>query len=317
MGGGGSTCLWAGDRAYSDLMRELWGSPGLWNVKRTYIEVARRLGVDEETVRNRIKHMRDSGFLLGWRIIPNPALLHRSNSFLFLELEDHDAKDETISRLCTMDGVIVIASFYGPGMLVTLLDDEQKSSEREILQMGIRAETFTTPGMQLPSLVPFRMTVTDWRIVRLLISDAERRPSDISRELKLSTKTVNRRLGGMMDSRAVFNMPIVNLKAAGGISYQMIVRCKEEARTSEVEGFVASRIQNLVFRAATTKRDLIFGFNGINVAEGDEILKFVKKLPMVRSVQMNIVENVVHVYDWLAREVESQLRSAGGALEQS
>lgn len=89
-------------------MRELWGSPGLWNVRKTHADVARKLGIDEETVRNRIKYLKDSGFLLGWRLLPNPALLGRESEFLFLELEDQDSKEEVISKLRAMDGVVII-----------------------------------------------------------------------------------------------------------------------------------------------------------------------------------------------------------------
>ena len=147
------------------------------------------------------------------------------------------------------------------------------------------------------------MTVTDWRIVRLLLDNAEKKASEIASEIKVSTKTVNRRLGEMMNSRAVFTIPLVNLIKAGGISYQMIVQCVEWKK-SEVGGLVAHKIPNLVFTASAAKSDLIFGFNGTNVAEGNDILKWVKNVPGVKTAKMNIVENVMHVYDWLAEEVD-------------
>jgi DNA-binding Lrp family transcriptional regulator len=284
-------------------MRELWGSPGLWSERRTYVEVARRLGVDEETVRNRIKNLKDSGFLIGWRMLPNPVLLHRSSSFLFIELESEDSKDDVVSQIRPIDGVIVIALIYGKGMLVTLLDDPRKSSEKKIMGMGFKAEAFATPGMNLPSPMPIRMTVTDWRILRLLLANAERKISEIASELKVSTKTVNRRISEMMSSRAAFMMPLVNLKSAGGISYQMIVEC-EEGKKSDVDLLVTPKIDNLVFKASAAKNDLIFGFNGTNIAEGNDALKLVRKMPGVKSVRMNIIENVVHVFDWLSREVD-------------
>jgi DNA-binding Lrp family transcriptional regulator len=287
-------------------MRELWGSPGLWNEKRTYVEVARKLGVDEETVRNRIKNLKDSGFLLGWRLVPNPVLLNRSSVFLFLELENRDSKDEVISQIAKMDGVIVIASIYGPGMLITLSDDENRNAEKKIRGLGIKAETFATPGMNLPALMPIKMSVTDWRIIRLLLEDAEKKVSEVASKIKISTKTVNRRLNEMLNSRAIFIMPLVNLKKGGGISYQIIIQC-EEGKKSEIGSLVASRIDNLIFRASAAKNDLIFGFNGTNISEGNDILKWVKKLSGVRSVKMNIVENVTHVFDWLMREVDARI----------
>ena len=67
---------------------------------------------------------------------------------------------------------------------------------------------------------------------------------------------------------------------------------------------MASRIDNLVFRADASENGSIFGFTGSNIAEGNELLRWVRRLPAVRSAKMNIVEEVVHVFDWLEREVE-------------
>lgn len=300
--------LWAGDKAYSDLMKELWGSPGLWNVRKTYVEVARKLGVDEETVRNRIKNLKDSGFLEGWRLLPNPSLLGLFSSFLFLEARDQDSKDEIISKISKMEGVLVVASFYGPGMLVTLLDDGERNSEKRIMRLGIKGELFQTPGMNLPSLKPMKMTATDWQIIRLLLRDAELKPSEIASKIKISTKTVNRRLTEMLNSRAVFIMPMVNLKRSSGISCQLIVECEEE-KLAEILELVSTKVATLVFRATAAKSDLILGFNATNVSEGNVVLKFVKKLPGVRKVRMNIVEEVVHVFDWLSNVVDENVHS--------
>ncbi len=134
-----------GDKAYSDLMSELWGSPGLWSVKRTYVEIARKLGVDEETVRNRIKYLKEIGFLLGWRLVPNPASFGRTSTFVFLEFENVDSKEEAIPRLTQMEGVAVIASIYGSSLLVTLFDDAERNSSKQMTRIGIKAESFSTP----------------------------------------------------------------------------------------------------------------------------------------------------------------------------
>ncbi len=164
--------------------------------------------------------------------------------------------------------------------------------------------------MMFPGPLPSKMTLTDWQIIRLLLRDAEKKVSDIARELKLSTKSVNRRLNELMNSRAVFVMPLVNLRKAGGISYHLLIET-EEGKKSEVDQLVASKINNLVFRASASKNDLIFGFNGANVSVGNEILKWVKKLPGVTNAKMNIVEQVIHAYDWLEKEVDKRASVRG------
>jgi len=299
--------LWVGDKAYSDLIRELWGSPGVWSEKKKYVEVAKKLGVDEETVRNRIKYLKESGFLIGWRVVPSPALLGRKIAFLLVEIEDNDggSKEKVVSELKGKEGVISIVSIYPNNLLVNVLDDGEKTSSKQISEMKLKTSPLVVPEMNVPRS-DFRMTTTDWKIVSLLLKDAERKVSEVSKELKTSAKTVRRRLNAMMGASAILIMPIVNLKKASGVSYSLMVQCQDGKR-DEVNRLIASRIHNLVFRASDSSNGSIFGFTGANLAEGNEVLGWVRQLNGVRAARMNISEEVVHVFDWLETEVDRRV----------
>ena len=178
----------------------MWGSPGLWTVRRTYVESARKLGVDQETVRNRINYLRESGILVGWRLLPNPILLGRRIAFVSLELNDDQMKEETISRLKQMDGVVLITNFYGRNLMVSLYDDELGSATKKIALAGIRGEQLDAPGMNMaPSASS--LTNTDWQIVRHMLSDAEMNATKIAAEIGVSAKTVNRKLDKMLSTK--------------------------------------------------------------------------------------------------------------------
>src|SRR5437660_9839407 len=108
-------------------MRELWGSPDIWNTKKSYIEIAAKLGVDEETVRNRGKHLKDTGFLIGFRLVPNPAVLGRTVASLRIEFQDRGSKHVAIPHLAKSEGVINFRSTYDKSVLVTLLADQDQA----------------------------------------------------------------------------------------------------------------------------------------------------------------------------------------------
>jgi DNA-binding Lrp family transcriptional regulator len=292
-----------GNKAYSDLIREFWGS--FWNVKKPYVEIARRLGVDEDTVRNRIKHLEDSGFLIGWRLVLNPILLARRYSYLLLEVKNQDFKEEIISRLKVKDGVISIISIYNNSLLVTLFDDEEKKASREISKMGIRTHPPIVQQINVPQ-TNLQMTPNDWKICKLLLRNAESRMADVAAGVKVSAKTVKRRLNKMMSSSAIFIMPMVSHRKAVGIPYHLMIQT-EEGRKAEVELFVASRIDNLVFRAADSKNGFLFIFTGSNIAEGKELIKLVNEHSGVKFAKLSIVEEVVYTFDWLEREIEGRI----------
>ena len=295
-------------------MRELWGSPDIWNAKKSYIEIAAKLDVDEETVRNRVKHLRDIGFLLGYRLVPNPILLGFSFTSLRIEFKDRETKQAATPRLVQMDGVINIASTYDRSVLVTLFAREGHDFSKSMVGLEVDGEISLVPGLGLMT-TKFRMTRLDWEIVNLLLRDAERKLDEVANLLKVSARTVKRRLNIMMKGAAIFTMPIVDLRKTEGISYQLRVK-SEQGKISEVEKSVIAKITNLVFRAPDSQNGLFFGFTGANVAEGTEILEWVKSQPGVKSAEMTITESVVQVFDWLESEVQRQ-SATGQALDQT
>ncbi len=295
------------DKAYSDLMRELWGSPDIWNTKKSYVEIAAKLGVDEETVRNRVKHLRDSGFLLGYRLVPNPDLLGRTFASLRIEFKDRESKQAAIPLLSKVEGVMNIGSTYDKSVLVTLFAGEDQEFSKLLIALGVEGEISSVPGLGL-RITNFRMTGLDWEIVSLLLRDAERKLDEIAKQLKVSTRTVKRRLNMMMKENAIFTMPMVDLRKTEGISYQLRV-VSEQGRKSEVEKSVVAKIGDVVFRASDSQNGSVFGFTGANVAQGNDILEWVKQQPGVRSVNMTIAERVVQVFDWIESEVKRQVRT--------
>ena len=295
------------DKAYSDLMRELWGSPDIWNTKKSYTEIAAKLGVDEETVRNRVKHLRDSGFLLGYRLVPNPALLERTFASLRIEFKDRESKQAAIPKLAQLNGVINIGSTYDKSVLVTLLADQDQDFSQLIVGLGVEGEVSWVPGLGLRS-TRFRMTRLDWEVVSLLLRDAERKLDEIANQLKVSTRTVKRRLNMMMKETAIFTMPMVDLRKTEGISYQLRVQ-SEQGKKSELEKSIVAKIGNVIFRASDSQNGSVFGFTGANVAEGNDILEWVKQQPGVNSASMTIAERVVQVFDWVESEVKKRVRT--------
>ena len=289
------------DKANTDLAMELWGSPERWNARKSYADVARKLGVDEETVRNRLRRMKESGHLLGWCLFPNPALLGRTAVSLLLEFEGPSSKEDAILRLKRVEGVTSIASNYGNSIEVMVFDDGEGASSREVEKVGVLAKVQRVPSMRLPR-TSYRMAPTDWRIVELMLRNAERKVSEVAAQLKISSRSVKRRLNGMMDSWAVFVVPIVDQRKSSGVSYRLIMETKD-GRRSEVDGLLSSKIENLRFKAADSENGLIFGFSGRNVEEGNKVIRWVKQVQGVKSARITIVEEVFHVLDWLEREI--------------
>src|SRR5579871_786867 len=91
------------------LMRE-FASPGSfrWDVRVSYSSIARRLGVDEETVRRRLKLAQESGVVRGFQLIPNPHLFKMESAVVELEVGSSHRKPVAISQIKLVDRKSVV-----------------------------------------------------------------------------------------------------------------------------------------------------------------------------------------------------------------
>src|SRR4029077_11460395 len=75
-----------------------------WNVRESYASIARRIGVDEETVRKRIKRAEKAGSIVRWRVTVAPNLIGCVDVYVDLEVGGSKRKADMISQLRLLEG---------------------------------------------------------------------------------------------------------------------------------------------------------------------------------------------------------------------
>ena len=88
--------------------------------RQSYEAIARRVGVNEETVRNRVKGYHRSGFIQDWRTIVNPNLLRSGELAIWMDVNPPTSKDEVVEKIRLMPGVVLIGHYYGTLLAIIL-----------------------------------------------------------------------------------------------------------------------------------------------------------------------------------------------------
>ena len=146
-----------------------------WNVRQTYSNIAKRLGVDEETVRRRLKRAEERGAVPGWRMMENPHQIGCECASLDLEVKDEEGKDRAIAEIKLIDGVIKILDFRGKGLQVTLYHQNANVLSRRV-ELICSICGFSKPTvweLNFPHS-HIRMSRTDWRIIDAMLDDARK-----------------------------------------------------------------------------------------------------------------------------------------------
>jgi DNA-binding Lrp family transcriptional regulator len=248
-----------------------------WDVRISYAHVAAGLGVDEETIRNRLKHMNDVRFLRGWQLILNPALLGREAAIVELHVDESESKPEVISRLSLLPGVTLIDDFYGKDLAVSTLYENHSTLERQVRLMaslcGGSAPVSWKLGFPPCKLIPTR---TDWRIMRALRRDGRGRLSDVARSLRLSTRTVKRRMTQLVDGNAFYLDPVLNLENVGGVRCRFWVT-SEASRKQAVDKAILSGLPRIISTHTAPPEYSLFVAHLSNLREVNERLLWMKQ----------------------------------------
>ncbi|MDQ4067699.1 MAG: AsnC family transcriptional regulator, partial [Thermoproteota archaeon] len=114
------------------IMKEI-GTPQSmqWNVRESYVSIAKRVGVDEETVRKRIKRQEKLGAIQGWRAVIHPNLVGCVDAYVDLKVSNANRKEGILSQLKLLEGVIVITSFEGKGLFVMFYTEPGEALPRK------------------------------------------------------------------------------------------------------------------------------------------------------------------------------------------
>ena len=290
------------------IMKELM-SPGSfqWNVRQSYARIAEKLGVDEETVRNRIARAQKTGFLGGWRPVLNPHLIGRESAGIDLEVNDETGKPNAISQIKLIDGVVFVLEFHGKGLQVLLYYENEQDLARKI-QLITSICRSKDPVYWKGGLPPCELNLkkTDWEIVKALRRDARRSPSDVGREVGVSTRTVKRRLTLMTNGRAFFVLLLLDFGKAQGVNCRFIIFGEDENSKNTLDKQVMSRL-SVFFSHTTTKNLSVYSAVFSNLSEAEDALQWIKRLDGVKEARMGIMKEFTLVNEWLDQEIEKRL----------
>ncbi len=282
------------------IMKEI-GTPQSmqWNVRESYASIAKRAGVDEETVRKRIKRQEKLGAIQGWRAVIHPNLVGCLDAYVDLEVTNADRKEEILSQLKLIDGVIVLTSFEGKGLFIMFYTEpgEALSRKLQLICSICGTHDFTALNSYLPPC-ELKLSVTDWKIIWAIRDDPRKNLSEIAKEARVTTRTVNRRLTLLTERRAFFLMGLPNFRQLVGTTGNFLIFCSDEERRSSVAKSIISRFENTAF-AAVTQSVIMCNIFFHNLSEAEQAYEWIKSLEEVRRVRMRIMKDLIFVEDWL------------------
>jgi len=269
--------------------------PGSPVVRKSFRSMAKDLRVDQATIRSRMKKFQEQGILRGWYLGVSPALTGHSVVHAWLEVEPDCDKDGLIKELVTIRGVERVCNYLGPRVSLVLLYREERDldhSLRRISKLAHPSKLFHAQGA--PS-VPFPgLTETDTAIIGNLQQDPWKPYPAAARELRLSTRTIKRRVTRLSEAGAIYMLPIISLKSLRGvIPVELVVTYVSGGTKAKLNERIVSRIRDELMFPLISGSHGYFALLVPNASMVEGIERWVKQLDGVNDVHCNVLLDIV------------------------
>ncbi len=198
-------------------------------------EIAKRVGLDEKTVRVRVKRMEDDGFIKYYQATPSLDLLGMSDlrSYRF-EALNLMTKRNLVEYLEKSQRIVEAFDYLGRAVSASIAGSSGEEVQRTADDIASRFELDRLPLGTLPvrdSLIkPDRL---DWQIIGALRYNARAGASDVAKALSITPKMAEYRIKKLLDAGSMQVRAIIDpRKQEGLLFYELEISLNEGAQSS-------------------------------------------------------------------------------------
>ena len=275
------------------------------NFRKSYRTIARVVGVDEHTVRNRVKRFHETGFIQDWRCVVNPRLGGAGAVAAWFDVPPGIPKGDLVEQLRLVPDVYLVVRFLGSLMSVVFLVRTEASarSRLELLRRMSKAERVNAGRDPFPPCGD-ALSEADRKILQSLSRHPRRPYAAISKDVGLSSRTVKRKLDRLSQQGVVFAFPSLNPKALTGSAMAAVMVTYPSDRKEALDREIAIRLDPYLWHVfhmfPFEPGDVVpchFNVMLPNPAVIAEIRRWLRRLEGLGSARVELFEEVHTMYE--------------------
>jgi len=277
-------------------------------------EIGRRLGIDEKTVRSRVRKMEDSGFIKYYQATPNLALLGLGILGLYrFEAMNITTKRGVLAFLKSFPRVVEAFDFLGPVVSVSIAGADSAeiggaagviANRFELTKLSLGERPLRGPAGRLDGL--------DWQIIRRLRYDARCPATQVAKTLSITRRMAEYRMAKVRDSGAVLTRAVIDPHRQEGLVFYELEVSVEPQRHIAVEREVRERSGETLWSISSPRPgSLLANLFGFGLGEPEESVFRTLKIEGVRSCSVHVLKEIVEPDkpNWIDALIEARASS--------
>ncbi len=276
--------------------------------------IGKAVGLDEKTVRVRIRKMEEEGFIKHYQVVPGLSLLGLNNigTYRFEALNlatkrriveyTHDFPRilETFDYL----GQAVSISFAGSSPLEVQKSADKMTARFELTKWSLHEATVRN--------CRHRMDRMDWKIIKEMRYSARRSTADLARAMSITTRMAEYRIGRLLESGAMLIRASIDPRKQTGLVFFELELSVEEENQALVARLLTERYGERLWSTMTSNRIMLASMFGFSLGEPEDAAIDTAKFEGVKSCTLYVLKEAFEPRgpNWIDMQIEDRLAEA-------
>jgi DNA-binding Lrp family transcriptional regulator len=304
------------DKLDIKIIRELFQptpfAPSREGQRKSLRKMGKKLGVGGEAVAKRVDRLVRSGFIKGFPLFLNMNLLGLKVGALVMDVEPSTPRKELAEKLSLIDGLLIIQSHVEGSIGIVFCCEDHESLQKKADLFSTVAGARSTLLTRVPfpeSAVP--LSKSDWNIISKLEGNVDKSLKEISDELRMSSRTVKRRMARLVKNNIIFTLASANVGAIrDAVLADLVVEYDSPGVRPLVDKVLLELLDPYYFSTGPWESYGLFALILPGVSKSREILEAVRKTNGVKSARLELVDERYEFYDYLYEVVNRKLASS-------
>jgi DNA-binding Lrp family transcriptional regulator len=276
------------------------------------LAIGRKLGLDEKTVRIRVKKMEIDGFIKYYQAMPSLALFQLKNMCTYrFEALNIATKHRVIEYVQELPFIVEAIDYLGQVVSVSISGTSSDETDQVATGLANRFELYKwilgSRTIREPVSVADRL---DWQIIQKLRYDALSGVKEISESLSITPRMVDYRVKKLLGSGMVLVRAIINGQKQEGLIFYELEVSVDEAKQYDVIKRLSEIYAEKLWSVRTLAAGVLLGnFFAFTLAEPEEAYINTLKLEGVRSCSLFMFKETVEPKrpNWIDDLIEQKI----------
>ncbi|MFL6404171.1 MAG: AsnC family transcriptional regulator [Nitrososphaeraceae archaeon] len=282
--------------------------------RTTYRNIASVVGVSTNAVKERIHKMISNNIIRKFVVIINPVIFgYEKECILIIRHIDKTIKEQDIlNRINLLGDVFVYAKQLGGASIFVVSVRAGAEDKIAILTDLLKPASVESTFVSYRPIA-MQIHISDFKIMKCLLSNPRMLVEDIAKEASMSTKTVARRLEKMRENHILEFSILRNLSSleiTGYVEFAVIINVDISYHQNIVERIYQEMQEHLVRVPTSYQKEVILAvFFCANISTVDLIFEKLNSYHGVNRVDLFITTRLIYHQEWLKREIDKRIDS--------